>query len=664
MKVDSLLLQAVGPGGILSADFTKVLDGLDLLLPKSLDIKLETQYRLLTRLSSAALTHIDVQLNVACQNLDKEGKAQKYREAKDHLQSFQQEAQQNMQELESMVRNNIKNTKDFLSDLLETGKLKDLILWTAYVLEDIQKTKKQSGETRFTKLYERLAAPGPWFVEHIIPMDESFEHKTKEVVRSLENAYRQTMRVSSNNPNFSGGPMQETLRVHHVLYSRPGERYRRFLQMLVIHLIGRSRLLPYKLARWGKGIVKAVLESQSKTKSVLQSCWKKAPADTPLIDILMEALKSEEVITDLAERQMKPQHDLMALLEADITKMTTVLEQTIDHTFKDTRSNEEILQTYEPQSRDINRFLGQLAMFHLTSTMRYKYDLDSIPGWEYTRNRLGGGSFGEVFRVQVPRKGEEAKEAALKIGVCPYDITTTETAWDFLKEEGNLWKLKGEHIVEYYGTACRKERHGLRLGLVMELCEGTLEERIVGNKDHNPAWWGADPVKQAAAFSYTQNLAVQLCEGLKHIHGEGYIHRDLKLINVLVTRDNTVKLADVGLTKREESITGTIAGTPLYAAPEVKERKLYDKSADIYSLGLILWEMWYGVPLYGLEDEVYSKRLEEDLKRGRDIQMPRWEGTVPPIPEWTRLIHDCLKKDPKRRPKIQECLDRISALAV
>ncbi|KAI8483948.1 hypothetical protein Bbelb_383380 [Branchiostoma belcheri] len=419
-----------------------------------------------------------------------------------------------------------------------------------------------------------------------------------------------------------------------------------------------SRLGRFNLV---KSNVQAVRGSEVNTDSILRNYWKQAPKGTPLVDILMQALSSsDELLTDLAERQMQTQRDLMALLEDDITKMRTIMELTVNQTFKDTRSNEEILKTYEPQSEEINSFLGQLAMFHLTEMRKYEYDLDQIKGWTDPRNRLGGGSFGEVFRVQVPWKGAETL-AALKLGLYPYDRISDNTAWEFLKEEDNLGKLKGDHIVEYYGTARRKERHGLRLGLVMELCEGTLESRIIGPRDHNPAWWGSDLEKQAA-FSYTKDKAIQLCEGLKHIHDAGYIHRDLKLSNILVTMDDTVKLADVGLTKREDKITGTVAGTPLYAAPEVKERKVYDKSADIYSLGLILWEMWYGRALHEMEekDDIYSKSIKEDLKRGRDIIMPRWRGTDPPTPEWTRLIHDCLKKDPKERPKIQECLDRIS----
>ena len=55
-----------------------------------------------------------------------------------------------------------------------------------------------------------------------------------------------------------------------------------------------------------------------------------------------------------------------------------------------------------------------------------------------------------------------------------------------------------------------------------------------------------------------------------------------------------MKIADVGLAKAEIDITGTFAGTPIYMAPEVFHSQKYGTEADIYSLGLIMWEMWYG----------------------------------------------------------------------
>ena len=55
-----------------------------------------------------------------------------------------------------------------------------------------------------------------------------------------------------------------------------------------------------------------------------------------------------------------------------------------------------------------------------------------------------------------------------------------------------------------------------------------------------------------------------------------------------------MKIADVGLAKAEIDITGTLAGTPVYMAPEVFHSQVYNTKADIYSLGLLMWEMWYG----------------------------------------------------------------------
>lgn len=75
----------------------------------------------------------------------------------------------------------------------------------------------------------------------------------------------------------------------------------------------------------------------------------------------------------------------------------------------------------------------------------------------------------------------------------------------------------------------------------------------------------------------------------------------LKLFKV---KDNTAKIADIGMSKSENLLHGTITGTPVFMAPEVLEGRMYGRSADIFSLAIMMWEMWYGRRVFS--ESIYS----------------------------------------------------------
>lgn len=83
-----------------------------------------------------------------------------------------------------------------------------------------------------------------------------------------------------------------------------------------------------------------------------------------------------------------------------------------------------------------------------------------------------------------------------------------------------------------------------------------------------------------------------------HIHSKGIAHRDLKLANILLKKDLTIKLADFGFAKEqsstEEVMMKTYCGTPITMAPEILKGKPYDKKCDLWSLGVILFQLIYG----------------------------------------------------------------------
>jgi Tol biopolymer transport system component len=182
--------------------------------------------------------------------------------------------------------------------------------------------------------------------------------------------------------------------------------------------------------------------------------------------------------------------------------------------------------------------------------------------------------------------------------------------------------------------------------LVMEFVEGpTLADRIRQ---------GALPIEEALS------IACQIAEGLEAAHEKGRIHRDLKPANVKITPEGVVKLLDFGLAKAAEepaagdpndsatmtisaTRAGMILGTASYMSPEQAAGKPVDKRADIWSFGVVLWEMLAGKRLF--ESETVSHTLADVLRAEIDFAMLP-ASTPPAIRD---LLRRCLDRDVRNR---------------
>lgn len=145
-------------------------------------------------------------------------------------------------------------------------------------------------------------------------------------------------------------------------------------------------------------------------------------------------------------------------------------------------------------------------------------------------------------------------------------------------------------------------------------------------------------------------IAGQLCRALEAAHREGVVHRDLKPQNILLDRQGHAFVSDFGLAKSLEASaahmtrTGELLGTPLYMSPEQVEGVSIDHRSDIYSLGLILYEMVTGELPFGGDSlvQVMFQRVSQPPASPRQLR--------PELPEHvTRIILRCLEKDPGRR---------------
>ena len=143
-----------------------------------------------------------------------------------------------------------------------------------------------------------------------------------------------------------------------------------------------------------------------------------------------------------------------------------------------------------------------------------------------------------------------------------------------------------------------------------------------------------------------------------------YVDTDVhfSLFSLKLSQENFAKITDVGISKPVIDITGTLAGTPVYIAPEVFRSEVYDCKADIYSLGIILWEMWYGKQAF---DYVSVKTLEAlfaHVDRGSRPQ--HVTGCEQPPFRWQQLMNTCWNGNPEKRPTAKECLKEVTALFV
>ncbi len=202
------------------------------------------------------------------------------------------------------------------------------------------------------------------------------------------------------------------------------------------------------------------------------------------------------------------------------------------------------------------------------------------------RDRLGRGGMGAVYRA-FDRKLEE--EVALK--VLREDVSgSAEARRRFITEI----KLARKVI---HRNVCRIFEYGEDAGLTyiaMELIEGTDLKQLVARA-------GQLPPREAFA------IAIQVADGLEAIHHVGVIHRDLKASNIMIDGTGAVRLMDFGIAKEAAqdatgaTATGHVVGTPSCMSPEQARGDKVDFRSDIYSLGVVIFELFAGQPLFDAE---------------------------------------------------------------
>uniref|UniRef100_UPI00398E4007 dual serine/threonine and tyrosine protein kinase isoform X2 n=1 Tax=Pristiophorus japonicus TaxID=55135 RepID=UPI00398E4007 len=141
-------------------------------------------------------------------------------------------------------------------------------------------------------------------------------------------------------------------------------------------------------------------------------------------------------------------------------------------------------------------------------------------------------------------------------------------------------------------------------------------------------------------------IALDVVEGIRFLHRQGLVHRDIKLKNVLLDKQNRAKITDLGFCKPEAMMSGSIVGTPIHMAPELFSGK-YDNSVDVYAFGILFWYLCTGtIKLPEAFEKCSSKdQLWTNVKKGvRPERLPAFDE------ECWQLMEACWSGDPSQRP--------------
>lgn len=255
------------------------------------------------------------------------------------------------------------------------------------------------------------------------------------------------------------------------------------------------------------------------------------------------------------------------------------------------------------------------------------------------RERIGGGSFGDVYRAWDPLL---ERDVALKLWRSD-EGPVGSGGKRFLHEARLLARVRHPNVLNVHGV----EHHDGRAGLWTDLIEGeSLEERLAGG--------GVLGAEEAAL------VGVDLCRALAAVHEAGLIHGDIKAANVLRERGGRIVLADFGAGMAVASrIRDGACGTPLAMAPEVLRGAAPTRSSDLYSLGVLLYRLVSG--RYPLEPETLGQLLE-DHHAGARVPLADRRPDLPLA--FTEAVERAIAPDPEDRFRSAGEMERALARAL
>ncbi|TKY75293.1 Serine/threonine-protein kinase HT1 [Spatholobus suberectus] len=245
------------------------------------------------------------------------------------------------------------------------------------------------------------------------------------------------------------------------------------------------------------------------------------------------------------------------------------------------------------------------------------------------KEKIASGPFSDLYKGTFCNQ-----DVAIK--VLKHENLNENIQKEFAQEVYILSKIQHKNVVKFVG-ACTKPPN---LYLVTEYMSGGSMFDFLHKQ------------KTVLTLPSLLKVAIDVSEGMKYLHQNDIIHRDLKAANLLIDENGVVKVADFGVARvhDQSGIMTAETGTYRWMAPEVIEHKPYDHKADVFSFAIVLWELLTGKLPY--EHLSPMQAAVGVIQKGLRPKIP-WHTH----PKLVELLHWCWHQDPSLRPKFSEVLE-------
>jgi serine/threonine-protein kinase len=243
---------------------------------------------------------------------------------------------------------------------------------------------------------------------------------------------------------------------------------------------------------------------------------------------------------------------------------------------------------------------------------------------------IGRGAMGTVYKGLDPAIDRLVALKTIRLDFAANPEEVEEMKERLLREARAAGKLSHPNIVTIYDAG---QEEGYQY-IAMEFLEGTTLEKYIRKKTE-------------INFKIMAQILIQVCDALDYAHSHGIVHRDIKPANIMVQDNFQIKVMDFGIARFGQANltqTGMAMGTPNYMPPEVLKGRIADKRSDIFSLGIMTYELLTGKrPFRGptISSLIYSI-LNDNPQPPSQIN-----NRVPDI--FNRICEKCLKKNPEER---------------